>query len=65
MDCEMVTTEFGFELARISMVNDFFQKKVDYHFNTIMDEFVKPIHNITNYNTLYSGITEDHLKNVS
>lgn len=46
IDCEMVTTEFGFELARVSVV--------DYDYKVIMDELVMPTNPILDYNTKYS-----------
>lgn len=49
IDCEMVQTELGLELARITIV--------DYDFNIIMDEFVMPANNILDYNTKYQNKT--------
>ena len=43
IDCEMVSTKFGLELARISVV--------DYDFNVVMDDFVMPDNLILDYNT--------------
>jgi RNA exonuclease 1 len=54
IDCEMVTTDFGLELARVSIV--------DYHHAVVMDELVMPTNKILDYNTRYSGITEELLK---
>ena len=45
IDCEMVQTEVGLELERISIV--------DYDFNMIMDEFVMPMNKILDYNTRF------------
>ncbi|KAG0244985.1 hypothetical protein BGX31_008205 [Mortierella sp. GBA43] len=57
MDCEMVLTTAGSELARISLVDE--NKAV------VLDELVKPDNRIVDYLTQYSGITAEGLKNVS
>ena len=57
IDCEMVETAKGSELARISIVNEALE--------CIYDTFVKPAIPITDYKTKFSGITEDILKDVS
>lgn len=41
----MVSTEYGLELARISVV--------DYDFNIVLDEFVVPDNFILDYNTKF------------
>ncbi|CAI5757091.1 unnamed protein product [Candida verbasci] len=51
IDCEMGYTTKGFELLRITAV-DFFSKK------TILDVYVKPIGQVVDFNTRYSGISE-------
>lgn len=43
IDCEMVSTQNGLELARISIV--------DYDFNVILDKLVMPKNPILDYNT--------------
>ena len=43
LDCEMVTTKEGFELAHITLI--------DYNFNVLFSEYVKPINEILDYNT--------------
>ena len=53
VDCEMVLSEAGFELARATIVN--FEGEV------LLDEFFKPSVEITNYNTEFSGITKEIL----
>ncbi|KAL2444696.1 putative exonuclease [Exophiala dermatitidis] len=58
VDCEMVLTEDDkHSLARISVV--------DWHGKTVMDKYVKPALPIKNYFTQYSGITPEHLENVT
>ena len=57
IDCEMVETAKGSELARISIINEALE--------CIYDTFVKPEAAITDYRTKFSGITEDTLKDVS
>jgi RNA exonuclease 1 len=49
VDCEMVSSVNGFELARATIIN--FEGEI------IFDEFFKPDIEIVNYNTPYSGIT--------
>ena len=50
LDCEMVSTTIGYELARITVVN------VD--LDIVFDQIVKPSNLILDYNTQFSGITE-------
>ena len=57
LDCEMVCTKKGIELARISIVSESGQ--------CIYDELVKPFAEVTNYCTKYSGITASMLENVT
>ncbi|CAD8126322.1 unnamed protein product [Paramecium sonneborni] len=57
IDCEMVQTENKLELARVSIV--------DYNYQVVLDILVKPQTKILDYNTRYSGITEDMLSNVT
>jgi RNA exonuclease 1 len=56
IDCEMVICDNNFELARTSIMN--------FEGELIYDEFFMPDTEITNYNTQYSGITEEILRNV-
>ena len=57
VDCEMVETAKGSELARISIVNE--------ALDCIYDTYVKPDSPITDYRTKFSGISEDKLKDVT
>ena len=54
LDCEMVYTSLGLELARVSVI--------DYNRNTVYDSFVKPSNEVVDYNTRFSGITQSKLK---
>lgn len=56
LDCEMVTTKLGLELARMTLLDKFGC--------TIVDMLVKPDNVILDYNTKYSGITAEILSNV-
>ncbi|KAA8896389.1 hypothetical protein FN846DRAFT_783696 [Sphaerosporella brunnea] len=57
IDCEMVTTADGMELARISVI--------DWDGNVVYDQLVKPDKPITDYLTIYSGITAEMLAPIS
>ncbi len=54
LDCEMVKTEFGMELARVSIV--------DAYGRVIYDRLVRPSHPVIDYLTDYSGITKEMLR---
>ncbi|KAI4473654.1 hypothetical protein M0804_015247 [Polistes exclamans] len=53
IDCEMVTTQNGLELAKVSLVN--------IHGHVFYDEYVIPRSEVIDYNTRFSGITPDKL----
>jgi len=55
LDCEMCYTTKGLELTRISIV--------DMHLNEVYESLVKPDTQILDYNTRWSGLTEESLKN--
>ena len=57
VDCEMVNTQNGSELARVSIVNE--------ELECIYDRFVKPEGVVLDYLTKYSGVTEEILKDVT
>ncbi|XP_051157273.1 RNA exonuclease 1 homolog isoform X2 [Leptopilina boulardi] len=57
LDCEMCYTTQGLELTRITVINE------DCH--VVYETLVKPEHPILDYNTRFSGITEENMKDVS
>ena len=57
VDCEMVMTEFGLELARVSMV--------DNEGEVLLDLLVRPDNLIVDYLTKFLGITPDLLRDVT
>ena len=57
IDCEMVETQNGSELARVSIINE--------ELECIYDTFVKPDCPVVDYRTKYSGITESTLEDVT
>ncbi|EEB07871.1 ribonuclease H70 [Schizosaccharomyces japonicus yFS275] len=57
LDCEMVKTEVGSELARVTLV--------DMQHRVVYDELVMPEAPIIDYVTQFSGITEEKLRNVT
>lgn len=53
IDCEMVQTNIGYELARISIINEEYQE--------VYNKFVKPKNTIVNYHYRFSGIKPENL----
>ncbi|XP_035166690.1 RNA exonuclease 1 homolog isoform X5 [Oxyura jamaicensis] len=57
LDCDMCYTTQGLELTRVTVVDDKLQ--------VVYDTFVKPDSEVVDYNTRFSGVTEDDLKNTT
>ncbi len=72
LDCEMVYTVIGFELARVTVIGEsgkynflLIDKLIDENMDLVLDSFCKPRGAILDYNEKYSGITEADLKNIT
>lgn len=65
MDCEMVMTSLGSELARITLVQLKSFENDKQETTTVLDALVKPENPIKDYLTRHSGITPELLKPVS
>uniref|UniRef100_A0A8C4FG76 REX1, RNA exonuclease 1 homolog n=1 Tax=Dicentrarchus labrax TaxID=13489 RepID=A0A8C4FG76_DICLA len=57
LDCEMCYTRQGLDLTRVTVINS--EMKVIY------DTFVKPESKVVDYNTRFSGVTEEDLENAT
>lgn len=56
LDCEMCYTTHGLDLTRITVINS--------GCKVVYETLIKPLHPIIDYNTRYSGITEEQMSNV-
>ncbi|KAM4739714.1 RNA exonuclease 1 homolog isoform 1-T1 [Anableps anableps] len=57
LDCEMCYTKQGLELTRVTVI--------DSEMKVIYDTFVKPESKVVDYNTRFSGVTEEDLVNAT
>ncbi|XP_028672453.1 RNA exonuclease 1 homolog isoform X1 [Erpetoichthys calabaricus] len=57
LDCEMCYTRHGLELTRITVINT--------DLKVVYDTFVKPDSKVVDYNTRFSGVTEEDLENTT
>ncbi|XP_063057641.1 RNA exonuclease 1 homolog isoform X2 [Engraulis encrasicolus] len=57
LDCEMCYTKTGLELTRVTVINS--------ELKVIYDTFVKPEAKVVDYNTRFSGVTEEDLENTT
>ncbi|XP_061594770.1 RNA exonuclease 1 homolog [Cololabis saira] len=57
LDCEMCYTKQGLELTRVTVI--------DSEMKVIYDTFVKPMSKVVDYNTRFSGVTEEDLENTT
>lgn len=57
LDCEMCYTTHGLDLTRVTVINS--------NCKVVYETLIKPLHPIIDYNTRYSGITEEQMADVN
>lgn len=57
LDCEMCYTTHGLDLTRVTVINS--------NCKVVYETLIKPLHPIIDYNTRYSGITEEQMAEVN
>lgn len=57
LDCEMCYTKQGLELTRVTVINA--------DLKVVYDTFVKPASKVVDYNTRFSGVTQEDLQNTT
>ncbi|GAA6107033.1 RNA exonuclease 1 homolog, partial [Tachysurus ichikawai] len=57
LDCEMCYTKQGLELTRVTVINS--------DLKVVYDTFVKPESKVVDYNTRFSGVTEEDLESAT
>ncbi|KAI7798164.1 RNA exonuclease 1-like protein [Triplophysa rosa] len=57
LDCEMCYTRQGLELTRVTVINS--------DLKVVYDTFVKPVSKVVDYNTRFSGVTQEDLENTT
>lgn len=66
LDCEMVRTTIGLELARITLIEvEEFSPEKDIAYKIVWNEIVKPNNPVVDYLTVYSGMTKDIIDNAT
>ncbi|GAX10357.1 RNA exonuclease 1 [Fistulifera solaris] len=66
VDCEMVRTKVGLELARITLIEvEEYSAERDIVYKLVFDEIVKPVNRVIDYLTMYSGMTKDIIDNAT
>lgn len=66
VDCEMVRTAVGLELARVTLIEvEEYSSEKDIAYKLVWDEIIKPVHPVVDYLTVYSGMTKDIIDNAT
>ncbi|GAX20582.1 RNA exonuclease 1 [Fistulifera solaris] len=66
VDCEMVRTKVGLELARITVIEvEEYSAERGIIYKLVFDEIVKPVNRVLDYLTAYSGMTKEIIDNAT